>query len=205
MKSREARLCRGSFCPIPSVVRASCRLALISLAVTVLASPWAPEGTPQAKASDPELLPLLGTYRFAGGQEETQEVERAIDEAVEEMNVFIRGIARRRLQEPNLPTDELRISLGGDMITVARTGQPKVSAPATGKRVAWRNPRNGNELEVSHRITPAGALEQKLVGDRGTSTNVFTISADGKLSMKTTVTADKLPSAIRFTTTYVRK
>ncbi len=148
-------------------MRARSRLALVSLAVTVLASPWAPEGTPQAKASDPELLPLLGTYRFAGGQEETQEVERAIDEAVEEMNVFIRGIARRRLQEPNLPTDELRISLGGDMITIARTGQPKVSAPATGKRVPWRNPRNGNELEVSHRITPAGALEQKLVGDRG--------------------------------------
>lgn len=181
------------------------RFALISLAAAFVVSPWAPEGRPQAKASEPDLVPLLGTYRFAGGQEEMLAVERAIDEAVDEMNVFIRGIARRRLREPNLPTDELRISLGSDTITVARTGQPKVSAPATGKRVPWRNPRNGNELEVSHRITPDGALEQKLIGDRGVSTNVFTISADGKLSMRTAVTADKLPSTLQFTTTYVRK
>lgn len=205
MESREARLCRGQLCLIRLNMPARSPLALISLAAAVLLWPWAPGGTPLAKASDPELLPLRGTYRFAGGQEETQEIERAIDEAVDEMNVFIRGIARRRLREPNLPTDELRISLGSDTITVARTGQPKVSAPATGKRVPWRNPRNGNELEVSHRITPDGALEQKLIGDRGVSTNVFTISADGKLSMRTTVTADKLPSTLRFTTTYVRK
>ncbi len=59
--------------------------------------------------------------------------------------------------------------------------------------------------EGNHRITPAGALEQKLVGDRGVSTNVFEVSADGKLTMKTTVAADKLPSVIRFTTSYVRK
>jgi hypothetical protein len=180
-------------------------LALIALAAAFVASPWALEEMGQAKAGEPDPLPLLGTYRFAGGREEVREVERAIDEAVDEMNVFIRGIARRRLREPNLPTDELRISLGGDLLTVARTGQPKVSAPTTGKPVPWRNPRNGNELQASHRITPAGALEQKLIGDRGVSTNVFTVSAEGKLLMKTTVTADKLPSPIRFTTTYVRK
>lgn len=185
--------------------RKSLALILLAASALVLAAPWAPDGKPQAKAGEPNLVPLLGTYRFAGGQEEVQRVERAIDVAVDEMNVFIRGIARRRLKEPNLPSDELRISLGGESITVARTGQPEISAPATGKRVPWRNPRNGNELEVSHRITPAGALEQKLVGDRGVSTNVFALAADGKLSMKTTVTADKLPSAIRFTTTYVRK
>lgn len=181
------------------------RLALITLAAAFAVSPWAPGGKPQAKASEPDLVPLLGTYRFAGGREEVLAVERAIDEAVEEMNVFIRGIARRRLREPNLPTTELRISVRGDAITVSRTGQPKVSAPATGKQVPWRNPRNGNELEVSYRITPEGALEQKLIGDRGVSTNVFAISADGKLSMRTKVTADKLPSTLQFTTTYVRK
>ena len=181
------------------------RLALIALAAALVASPGALEEMGRAKAGEPNPLPLLGTYRFAGGKKEVREVERAIDEAVDEMNVFIRGIARRRLKEPNLPTDELRIALGGDTITVSRTGQPAISAPATGKRVPWRNPRNGNELEVSHRITPAGALEQKLIGDRGVSTNVFAVSADGKLSMKTTVSADKLPSAIRFTTTYLRK
>ena len=126
--------------PYTASVHALSRSALILLAVIALVS-WAPGGTAQAEASDPEPFPLLGTYRFAGGLEETQKVERAIDEAVDEMNLFIRGIARRRLREPNLPTDELRISLGGDTITVARTGQPKVSAPATGKREHSRHKR----------------------------------------------------------------
>lgn len=176
----------------------------LGAAAVVAALGWTPNGI-AAKALEPNLDPLLGTYRFVGGEKEVREVERAIDDAVDEMNIFIRGIARRRLREPNLPTDELRIDLENDTITIARSGQPAVSAPATGKRVTWKNPRNGNELRVAHRITPDGSLEQNLVGDRGVSTNVFSLAEDGRLLMKTTVEADKLPSTLRFTTTYARK
>lgn len=170
----------------------------------LVASAWLADPS-QAHSLEPDLDRLVGVYHFVGGPEEVRQVERAIDEAVDEMNVFIRGIARRRLKEPNLPTDELRIFIQDGAITVARTGQPSISAPANGNRVTWKNPRNGNELRVAHRISADGALEQNLVGDRGVSTNVFTLSEDGQLSMKTTVESEKLPSAIRFTTTYARK
>lgn len=169
-------------------------------AVALAAAAW----MPGARASDPIDL-LVGDYRFVGGEKETREVERAIDEAVDEMNVFIRGIARRRLKEPNMPTETLQISADEGMIAVARSGQPTISAPASGKPITWKNPRNGNELEVTHRIKSDGNLEQKLVGDRGVSTNSFSLRADGRMLMTTTVKAEKLPSDIRFSTTYARK
>lgn len=200
------RLLSTSFCLRKPGVRNGHRNFWISLgaAAVLTGSAWL-HAAGEAQALEPDLDRLLGTYRFVGGQEEVRKVERAIDKAVDEMNVFIRGIARRRLKEPNLPTDELRISLTDGAITVARTGQPAISAPATGERITWRNPTNGNELEVTHRITKEGALEQKLIGDRGTSRNVFGLRKDRQVEMKTTITADKLPSTIRFATTYARK
>ena len=176
----------------------------VGAAALAIVSTWVPAHG-RAESVQPGLDRLLGVYRFAGGQEEMAEVERAIDDAVDQMSFFIRGIARRRLKEPNLPSDELRISLEDGTITVARAGQPAVSAPATGKRVTWQNPRNGNELEVAHRVTDDGALRQVLVGDRGVSTNVFRLSKNGRLVVDTTIEADKLPSPIRFSTTYARK
>ncbi len=173
----------------------------LAFACTMIALPVnqaASAGTASADA-------FLGAYRFAGGEDEVRKVERAIDEGVEEMSFLIRGIASRRLKEPNLPSDELRIFMEGENITVARLGHPDISAPADGRAVIWRNPDNGNELKVSHRVSEAGALTQRLVGERGPSVNRFDVSDSGRLTMKTTIEADKLPSPIRFSTTYVRR
>lgn len=179
-------------------LRTTCVVSLL-----VAASSWGPARA--AEALQPEIETLVGVYRFAGGPSESREVERAIDDAVDEMNVFVRGIARRRLKEPNLPTEELRIVLEEDRITVVRTGQPPISAPADGKPVTWRNPKHGNELQVTHRVTSVGALQQVLVGERGVSTNLFVISDDGRLRVRTTIEADLLPSTVRFSATYARK
>jgi len=158
-----------------------------------------------ALASTPAADHLVGSYRFVGGQKEVRQVERAIEQAVAEMNVFIRGIASRRLKAPNLPADELRIFTKGANITVARSGYPDISAPADGSPVTWRNPKNGTELEVTHRMYPDGTLKQRLVGDRGVSENVFDLNEKGTLTMRTTIEAEQLPSQIRFAMTYVRR
>lgn len=159
-----------------------------------------------ASTGQSDLGRISGTYRYVGGEEEVRAVEQAIDEVVDQMNVFIRGIARRRLRAPNLPTNELRITLEDGQIRVVRTGQPEIAAPQSGERVAWRNPRNGNELQVAHRVNSDGVLEQSLVGDNGVSTNSFIPSTDGlRLSIRTVIRAEKLPAPIRFSTTYRRK
>jgi hypothetical protein len=173
-----------------------------AVALVVLA--WMPDAG-RASAPDPTLDRFVGVYRFVGGPKEVREVERAIDDAVDQLNVLIRGIARRRLEEPNLPTDELQISVDGDSITIARSGQPEISAPTTGRVVTWENPDNGNELRVAHVVVKDGRLEQRLIGDRGVSKNLFALARDGRLTVQTTIDADKLPSTIRFSTTYARQ
>lgn len=173
-------------------------LAIVCTMIVLPVDQAASAGTASADA-------VLGIYRFAGGEDEVRKVERAIDEGVEEMSFLIRGMASRRLKEPNLPSDELRIFMEGENITVARLGHPDISAPADGRAVIWRNPDNGNELKVSHRVSEAGTLTQSLVGERGTSVNRFQVNHSGRLTMKTTIEADKLPSPIRFSTTYVRR
>lgn len=158
-----------------------------------------------AHASTPAVESVLGTYRYAGGQDEARAIERAIDQGVEELSVLLRGFASRRLREKNLPSKVLRIFMDGANITVSRLGHADIPAPVDGRTVSWRNPDNGNELEVSHRLRADGTLEQRLVGGRGMSVNVFEVNGSGRLTMKTTIEADKLPSPIRFSTTYVRR
>ena len=206
MDLAQARLLGALFCPREAGMRSKNLRNSFALgaAALAIASAWVPMDG-HARPFEPGLQRLIGVYRFVGGDQEVVAVERAIDEAVDEMSFLIRGMARRRLKEPNLPADEIRISLDDGAITVARAGQPPVSAPATGDRVTWQNPRNGNELEVAHRVTDDGALRQILIGDRGVSTNIFRSSKDGRLVVETTIDADKLPSTIRFSTTYARK
>ncbi len=182
-------------------VRTYGRVGALAFAFVLVAS----AATEAASAEAPSANAVLGTYRFAGGDAEVRKVERAIDEGVEEMSFLIRGMASRRLKEPNLPSEELRIFIEGANITVARLGHPDISAPADGRAVTWRNPNNGNELKVSHQVSDAGVLTQRLVGERGTSVNRFEVDDSGRLTMKTTIEADKLPSPIRFSTTYVRR
>jgi hypothetical protein len=54
-------------------------------------------------------------------------------------------------------------------------------------------------------VVKDGRLEQRLIGDRGVSKNVFALARDGRLTVQTTIDADKLPSTIRFSTTYARQ
>lgn len=153
----------------------------------------------------PSVEPIEGQYRFVGGDEEVAVIERSIDDAVDEMSFLIRGLARRRLREPNLPTKELGISLNDGRVTVSRTGQPSISAPLNAEPVEWRNPNNGNNLRVRHQLTDTRTLVQHLRGDRGLSVNRYALGADGStLTVHTTITSDQLPRPLRFSATYAR-
>lgn len=150
--------------------------------------------------------PLAGAYRFIGGESEIERMDRAIDDAVEELNFLIRGLARRRLREPNFPSERLRIVEEGAQIRIERTGQPDIAAPADGSPIEWRNPENGNTLEIRHEMAGPRVLEQQMRGDRGLSVNRYVLSDDGSnLTVRTVITADKLSAPVRFSTTYARE
>jgi len=159
-----------------------------------------------ADAQDPALTRFAGTYDYVGGDTEIRALDRAIDEVVEQMNFLIRGIARRRLRAPNLPSKTVRIVLENAQIRIDRPGQPEVSAPADGKPITWRHPSDGDVFQVSHGVDEHGALYQRFEGERSISTNRFVLSQDEeRLTIHTTITADRLPAPLRFKMSYERR
>ncbi len=162
--------------------------------------------TAGADASEPALQRFAGTYRYVGGDPEIRALDQAIDEVVSQMNFFIRGIARRRLRAPNLPSKEVGVFLEKGQIRISRPGQPEVSAPADGKAITWRHPTDGDVFQVSHGIDDQGALYQRFEGERSVSLNRFVLSkSDKRVTIHTVITADRLPTPLRFKMTYERR
>jgi hypothetical protein len=176
------------------------------LLVALLAT-FALVATARANQGDdtPLAAALSGSYRFVGGESEIASVEKAIEEAAEELNVFIRPIARRRLRDANLPASRLDIRVDGKDVTVESSGRPPITAPVGKAPVEWKNPDNGNTLRVSYRIPEPRVLEQRLRGDRGVSVLRHALDEAGNtLKIRTTITIDMLSSPLEFTTTYRR-
>ena len=184
----------------------SYRVSLLHTSLAAALCLFAAMDATAANTPEEPLELLRGTYTFVGGESEIQAMDRAIEDATSELSFFIRGIAQKRLRQPNLPSAELRIIVDGDSIEVTRTGQPTIAAPASGEAVEWRNPGNGNTLRVRHKALGADKLEQRLRGDRGLSVNRFVLDPNGsRLVIRTTITAEKLPEPLRFSTTYTRR
>ena len=156
-------------------------------------------------AVDPALEKYLGTYRYVGGDTDIEALDRAIEDVVSQMNFLIRGIARRRLRDPNLPSKEVTITSDDGQIRIDRPGQPPVSAPVDGKAITWRHPEDGDVFRVQHGIDARGELYQRFEGERSVSRNRFVLSDDGNaLSIHTFIQADRLPAPLRFQMSYRR-
>jgi len=158
-----------------------------------------------AEPSDSVMAQFVGTYAYVGGDAEIKALDQAIDKVVDQMNFFIRGIARRRLRAPNLPSKEVSVFVENGQIRIERPGQPEVSAPADGRPITWRHPTDRDVFQVSHGVDDEGALYQRFEGERSVSRNRFVLSKDQKrLTIHTVITADRLPAPLRFKTTYER-
>jgi hypothetical protein len=158
-----------------------------------------------AQASDSVLEQFAGTYTYVGGEAEIKSLDQAIDEVVDQMNFFIRGIARRRLRAPNLPSKEVSVFVEKGQIRIERPGQPEVSAPADGRPITWRHPSDGDVFQVSHGVDDKGVLYQRFEGERSVSLNRFVLGEGKKrLTIHTVITADRLPAPLRFKMTYER-
>ncbi|MGB5415095.1 MAG: hypothetical protein WBN01_10680, partial [Polyangiales bacterium] len=158
-----------------------------------------------ADAPDSAIQQFVGTYTYVGGDAEIRALDRAIDEVVDQMNFFIRGIARRRLRAPNLPSKEVSVFVENGQIRIDRPGQPEVSAPADGRPIIWRHPSDGDVFQVSHGVDEEGVLYQRFEGERSVSRNRFVLGKDKKrLTIHTVITADRLPAPLRFRMTYER-
>lgn len=184
--------------------RTNSKLITLALGLTAWASIAVAGAAAEQEQADATVQTPFGKYEYMGGQTQIDEMNRRIEEGVEELNLFIRGMAERRLRDANRPTDKLTITSANGAIIVLRSGKPDMAAPATGAFVDWKNPENKNELRVSHEVRE-GVLWQRIQGDRGSSVNRFVPSKDGqRLTVNTQVRVDRLEEPIRFDVTYRR-
>jgi hypothetical protein len=144
-------------------------------------------------AIEPEALAAIaGAYRYRGGK---ASVRKSIDGVVDDMNVMVRGIARKRLIAANTVPKRIVIDQAGDEITVRIDGRAYV-ASLGGAAQRVKDP-NGEVSRMRYELRD-GALYQIFHTDQGDRTNVFTAREGGGLAMAVRIHSRQLPSDVRY-------
>jgi hypothetical protein len=157
-----------------------------------------------ARSQTAALTDFTGSYRFSGRPAERQGLETAIDEVADQLNVFIREIARGEMRRRIQPEDSVRIRVM-DETTVALGygdwGPVELSLGPGGQRV--RGP-TGDMQRVSLAFERGRLIHRERQGE-GERTNVFSLSPDGRrLRMSSRIASDRLPDDIRYRLSFRR-
>jgi len=183
----------------PMRISAQNILALAALVVAAMA--FAP---PTSLSQTAALEDFHGQWTFSGSQRDLQSLENGIDHVVEQLNLFIREIARGEMRRRITPENrvrfgvesETRVSLGVD--EWGPVGFELGEAPRT-----VRGP-NGDDIRIGLSFR-RGQLVHREIHGQGHRTNVFSLNGDGtRLTMGATIGSNQLPDTIRYRLTYRR-
>jgi hypothetical protein len=176
-----------------------------ALALGLAAPPRAAAQAPPTSAppaADPRTV-YTGSYRYAGGDRERNDLNAAVERATYGMVFFVRPIANSRIRDAN--------PVPGAVTIRFPPGQIEVLAVANR---AWRSPANGapapslgvhgDAVTLTSRWEN-GHLVQVISNGQGARRNDYVLSADGRtLTLRVTITSDRLPRPVRYELTYRR-
>lgn len=144
---------------------------------------------------------LEGIFTYA--PERSESIEKAIDNAVSQLNFVVRPIARGRLEKTNPAYKRLEINLKPGQVSIATNGRAAIKTPPSGSMVKWTR-EDGEVFDVSTNLS-GDTLRQKFVAKDGQRTNEYTISADGQtLTMRVIVNSPRLNSPLTYRLVYRR-
>lgn len=176
----------------------------ISMILTAVAALLALAPTGEVRSQTTALEDFSGTYRFSNAGRERRGLEQAIDHVADQLNIFIREIARgemrRRVQpEPSITirvADETHVAFG-----IGDWGPHQVVLNSRGRRLRGRN---GDEHRMSLHFR-RGQLIHRESHDQGSRVDVMTLSPDHRrLRMAARIASDQLPDDIRYRLSFVR-
>ncbi len=154
-----------------------------------------------AQSDSPETR-FEGTWRVANAGSARQGRNRAIDRATEDMSIFTRGIARRRLRDSTPIHSRVRIS-GSSSSFRCQVGSYDLDFAADGRSRAFTDPYD-NEMQAKQRFR-RGKLVQTMRSDDATLTHELSLSNDGdELTLKVTIESHHLPGDVVFRVRYRR-
>lgn len=158
------------------------------------------------KAVDAETLArasaFAGEYTFVGGQKEQDQIDAAIEKALNEVNPMVRSLGRKRLQETNKIAKQLRIAVEGEAVDIRFDGSGH-SARLDGSTVKAVSP-YGDKIKISHRMRGERLIE-RTDSRQGGRSNTFKLGKDGKVTVDVQITSSHLPVPVEYRLTYKRK
>ena len=166
----------------------------------------APTPAPVEKPAPPPVPPqqrFVGTFRFAGGEAQKQNLEAAIEAAASELNALIRGIGRKRLKESNPVRDQISIAVDGDKVSMTFGPGRTVTGRLEGPAVPWTSD-SGKPVQVSFSMVK-GRLVQTFTAEDGGRRSVYSLDDTGdRLTLSVTVTSERLTNPLKYALTYRR-
>lgn len=183
-------------------------IAAAALAASLIGlSAWAPSPShTQAPTVTPSqaIESFQGTFVIANDARELRAMNAAIDRVVDELNIFIREIARGEIHRRITPEQRVVLSVfDANSVSIAldQWGPIALTVGGPARRVRGASGEDVN-LTVRYR---EGRLVQHSVAGNGTRTNTFVLSPDAqRLHMHVRIASGQLPSDIRYTLTYRR-
>jgi hypothetical protein len=144
---------------------------------------------------------LDGTYVL--DETDSDNINEAIETAVEKLDFVRRDIARGRLRKLNPAYHQVAITSSANEISVTVDNQPPLRTPAKGAPVAWVGP-DGGKVNASMQLT-GRLLAQTFTSADGRRVNDYTLSPDGRtLTMQVTETSPRLSQTITYKQVYRR-
>jgi len=134
---------------------------------------------------------------------ESDDINAAIDRAVEHMMFIARPIARHRLRVNNPLPQQFQLDIGPDSIVILRGDEPRAALPRTGAAVPWRS-LGGDPCQISAMLV-GDTLTEHIVAHGGESEARYVILDDGKrIREDVRITSSHLPQPVVYTVTFAR-
>lgn len=184
---------------VPMGTWANKTIAICALLLGVLA--FVP---PTSRSQTAALEDFGGTWQFNRTRRDLDALEDGIDRVADQLNLFIREIARGEMRRRIQPEGRVRFDLEGETsvaLTIDEWGPNAFELGRPPRRVRGSE---GDMIRASMAFA-RGRLIQREIHDQGHRTNVFMLSSDGqRLTMAAEIGSDQLPDEIRYRLTYRR-
>ncbi|MBX3268737.1 MAG: hypothetical protein KF729_00665 [Sandaracinaceae bacterium] len=176
------------------------KTAILTLAALLLGLAAAPPSRSQEVA----LEDFGGTWQFNRTRRDLRDLEEGIDRVADQLNIFIREIARGEMRRRIQPEGRVRFAIQSETrATIAVDDWGPHAFELGGAPRSVRGP-NGDSIRVGLAFRNGQIVHRELHG-QGHRTNVFALSPDGtQLTMNASIGSDQLPDQIRYRLTYRR-
>ncbi len=176
------------------------RALLAASALVLVALALAPTSRSQTAA----LEDFSGSWQFNRARRDLDSLEDGIDHVADQLNLFIREIARGEMRRRIQPDARVQLRVEDEThvtIAIDDWGPHSFELGAAPRTV--RGP-EGSDIRVGLTFRQGQILHRELHG-QGHRTNVFSLSPDARqLTMGATIGSDQLPDVIRFRLTHRR-